>query len=247
MPNDGSAGVLPGPHLAALAPLARELRGLARIRDATSPDSLASRLFRRAWAALIAGEAPADVALGISADALAACRLHGIDAALLATLGFGEAERFAVLARAFDAVAAPLSPALCAELREMLGQPMPPEVGLPGFVDALARQPCHAATGWVQAEHCLVAAVLGVVLGGAFAARPHVPFLAGLAHRLAYATLPDIGAEAEMLLGEHLQPLKARLLARELATLSRPLAEGCRDALASTAGHPSHADVPRGE
>ncbi|MBV9750083.1 MAG: hypothetical protein JO157_14830, partial [Acetobacteraceae bacterium] len=43
------------PGLASLAPLAAELGALKRVRDARERDSLASRLFRRAWGALTSG------------------------------------------------------------------------------------------------------------------------------------------------------------------------------------------------
>ena len=78
--------------LAGLVPLAAELGDLKRIRDASSPDSLASRLFRAAWGALLAGQAPLDVALLATADATAAARLGGIDRAVLLVAGLTEAE-----------------------------------------------------------------------------------------------------------------------------------------------------------
>ena len=49
--------------LAAFTPLASELGDLKRVRDASSPDSLAVRAFRRAWGRLAAGEDARVVAL----------------------------------------------------------------------------------------------------------------------------------------------------------------------------------------
>ena len=85
--------------LAALAPLAVELCDLKRVRDASSSDSLASRMFRRGWAALLAGQDPADVALRTTADALAAARLGGIDRDVLAIAGVTGAEATSILER----------------------------------------------------------------------------------------------------------------------------------------------------
>ncbi len=82
-------GSRPG-GIGALAPLAAELGDLKRIRDASSPDSLAVRAFRGAWGRLAAGEAARDVALSVTADALAACRLGGIDRAVLEQAGVSD-------------------------------------------------------------------------------------------------------------------------------------------------------------
>ena len=49
------------------------------MRDQSTPDSVAERLFRRAWALLNDGVPAASVCLAITADALAATRLAGID------------------------------------------------------------------------------------------------------------------------------------------------------------------------
>ena len=68
-----------GAGLSAFVPLAVELCDLKRVRDASSPESLATRGFRRVWGALAAGHDPDEVALCSTADALAACRLGGID------------------------------------------------------------------------------------------------------------------------------------------------------------------------
>ena len=77
----------PGSSLGALTPLAAELGALKRLRDARSPESFASRLFRRAWGALAAGQEPASCALQTTADALAAARLGGIDREVLRACG----------------------------------------------------------------------------------------------------------------------------------------------------------------
>ena len=74
----------------ALTDLAAELGDLKRLRDASSPDSLASRAFRAAWARLLSGEAPLQVALSGTADCIAATRLGGIDRHVLAIAGIAD-------------------------------------------------------------------------------------------------------------------------------------------------------------
>ena len=242
---------LPGPStLASLAPLAAELGDLKRVRDASSPDSLASRLFRRGWAALVAGQSPAEVALETTADAVAAARLGGIHRLVLETAGLSADEAGTVLRRAFDEVAGPIAPVLADRLREHLGCSLW-SGRAPAFAEALIRQPRAGATcpgkprimlepPEAHGDHCVIVAVLACLLSARYGADPAAPFLAGMAHHLHNAHLPDSGFAGEMLLGEHLQPIMARLFDRELATLPRGLAAATRDALAliRDAGNP---------
>jgi 5'-deoxynucleotidase YfbR-like HD superfamily hydrolase len=234
----------------ALTPLAAELGDLKRIRDASSPDSLATRAFRRAWARLAAGEAADDVALSTTADALAATRLGGIDRGVLATSGV--ANPLIILRRAFDQVAIPVAPALRSALRASLGSSG--ETGpVPAFAEALIRQPRAGATcpgkprlvlepPENHGDHCLVVAVLGTVLAGHYGADPATAFVAGMAHHLHNAALPDSGFAGEILLGAELQPLMQRLFDRELATLEAWVATTVRAALATI----GNADTPEG-
>ena len=229
--------------LAGFVPLAAELGDLKRVRDASSPDSLASRLFRTAWGALLAGQAPLDVALLATADAVAAARLGGIDRAVLLAAGLTEAEAVQVLARSFDEVSAPIDPALAARLRDQLGQTLRPGTP-PEFAEALIRQPRAGATcpgkprivlepPEGHGDHCMVVAVLAVILSPRYEADPAAAFLAGMAHHLHNARLPDSGFAGEMLLGDHLGPVMQRLFNRELATLPAPLSEAVAAALAA--------------
>ena len=82
-------------------------------------------------------------------------------------------------------------------------------------------------------DHCLVVAVLAVLLAPRFAADPTAAFLAGMAHHLHNARLPDSGFAGEMLLGDHLGPMLRRLFDLELATLPAPLSEATAAALAA--------------
>lgn len=220
-----------------------ELGDLKRIRDASSPDSLASRLFRGAWGALLAGQAPLDVALLATADTIAAARLGGVDGAVLVGAGLTGAEAAEVLARSFDEVSGPIDPDLAARLRGQLGQALRPGAA-PAFAEALIRQPRAGATcpgkprivlepPEGHGDHCMVVAALAVVLAPRYGADPAAAFLAGMAHHLHNASLPDSGFAGEMLLGQHLGPVMQRLFARELATLPAPLSKATAAALAA--------------
>lgn len=244
---------LPGPStLEGLIPLAAELGDLKRIRDASHPDSLASRLFRRGWSALLAGQTPIDVALGVTADAVAATRLGGVDRLVLETAGLSARDATMILARAFDEVAGPLQPAFAARLGERLGASSWSGPA-PAFAEALIRQPRAGATcpgkprivlepPEGHGDHCLIVAVLACLLAPRYDADPAACFLAGMAHHLHNAHLPDSGFAGEMLLGDHLGPLMTRLFDRELATLPAPLATAAREAL----GHIADASTPIG-
>ncbi len=229
--------------LAGFVPLAAELGDLKRIRDASSPDTLASRLFRATWGALLAGQAPLDVTLLATADAVAAARLGGIDRAVLLAAGLTEAEAVEVLTRSFAEVVAPIDPALAAQLCDQLGQTLRPGPA-PEFAEALIRQPRAGATcpgkprivlepPEGHGDHCMVVAVLAVILSPRYDADPAAAFLAGMAHHLHNALLPDSGFAGEMLLGDHLGPVMRRLFDRELATLPAPLSETIAAALAA--------------
>ena len=229
--------------LSSLVPLAAELCDLKRVRDASGPDSLASRMFRRAWGALLAGQDPAAVAVQTTADAVAAVRLGGIDRDVLAMAGVGADDAAAILAGSFNEVAGPVDAAWCHRLRAQLGRPYQPGPA-PAFAEALIRQPRAGATcpgkpriilepPEGHGDHCLVVAVLAALLAPRYAADPAAAFLAGMAHHLHNAVLPDSGFAGEMLLGAHLSPVMQHLFARELATLPEPLRATAAAALAA--------------
>lgn len=227
--------------LGAFVPLAVELCDLKRVRDASSPDSLASRLFRRGWGALLDGVAVADVAMAVTADAVAAARLGGIDRAVLNTWGLGDGEATTVLTKSFDEVSGPVDRDLAARLRHHLGTLSTTEPA-PAFAEALIRQPRAGATcpgkprivlepPENHGDHCLVVAVLAALLAPLYSADPATAFLSGMAHHLHNAALPDSGFAGEILLGDHLAPILRRLFDQELATLPEPLASTTRLAL----------------
>lgn len=227
--------------LGVFVPLAVELCDLKRVRDATNPDSLATRLFRRGWGALLAGLPVAEIAMAITADAVAAARLGGIDRIVLTACGLDKVEAAMVLARSFDEVAGPVDPTLAAALSTHLGTLTTAEAA-PAFAEALIRQPRAGATCPGKArivleppenhgDHCLVVAVLATLLAPHYDADPAVAFLSGMAHHLHNATLPDSGFAGEILLGDHLAPILRRLFDQELATLPGPLSGMTRHAL----------------
>ena len=227
--------------LGAFVPLAVELCDLKRVRDATNPDSLATRLFRRGWGALLSGSPVAEIAMAITADAVAAARLGGTDRIILTACGLETAEATMVLERSFNEVAGPVDPALAATLSAHLGT-LTTAGAAPAFAEALIRQPRAGATCPGKArivleppenhgDHCLVVAVLATLLAPHYDADPAVAFLSGMAHHLHNATLPDSGFAGEILLGDHLMPILRRLFDQELATLPEPLSGMTRHAL----------------
>ena len=239
--------------LPALAALAAELATLKRVRDAQSADSVATRLFRRAWEALLLGADVSDVALGTTADALAALRMGAMDSGVLSRLGLPAHAIGDILAASFDEVAGAVPASVRAELRERVGEPIPTVGHVAEFVEALIRQPRAGATcpgkprivlepAEGHGDHCLVVAALGVVLAGHYGARPAVPFLAGLAHHLHNAVMPDSGFAGEMLLGGYLQPAMERVFATTIDGLPPALAEATRRAMRAS----RDADTPEG-
>ncbi len=215
----------------AILPLLREVGDLKRITASGRSGSIAERAFRRAWRRLLDGASAASVALETTAGCLAATRLADLDAASLAALGVPAADASAILRAGVAEAAADLA----GELRDgLVGacDALPSFDGggaVPGFVDALAAQPRAGATcpgkprivllpAENHAEHCLVVAVYAVLLAEPGTDRG-TAFLAGLAHHLHNAAMPDAGFTGEMLLGDHLGPVMARATGAALAEL----------------------------
>jgi len=251
-----AGGPASGSNLGALRPLFGELNDLKRVRVAGRPGSLAEIGFARSWSALAAGEDSRRVALREVALALAAVRLGGIDAAVLRRGGLTDVEIGRVLVGAVDAVAPAVDPTLLAGLHDAVVESVAtPARGVdqpPAFVALLATQPRAGATrpgharvvlepAESHAEHCYLTAVYAALAGPTFGlADPAAPFLAGLAHHLHNAYLPDSGFAGEGLLGDHLRPIMNRFTAQALAQLSPALAALVGDAR----GLLDHADSP---
>ncbi len=220
----------PDRHAGERLPLLREIGDLKRITSAGRRGSIATRLFRSAWAELVSGREPTVVALGITARALAATRLGDLDSEALTDLGLSSDEAASVVRAGLDDVSDAVSPALRLGLREaLIGAPVA-SVAVPAFVTALEGQPRAGVTcpgrprivllpAESHAEHCLVVAVYGVLLSPRDDADVGTVFLAALAHHLHNAVMPDSGFTGEMLLGPQLAPLMRRASARALAEL----------------------------
>lgn len=245
----------PVAELHRFATVARDLSELKRLRDQSTTDSIAERLFRLAWGRIGDGADAAEVWPRIVADALVATRLAGIDATLLEALGLDQHARMEILTRSFDDAATHLHPDAIEAVRPAIGtiDRSGAEIHAPAFAGALIRQPRAGATApgkprlalepaESHGDHCLVVAVLGALIALHDGADPGRVFLAGLAHHLHNAMLPDTGFAGEVMLGEALDPIMRRLFAHELATLAPTPRRRVEDALLLIAD----ADTPEG-
>ena len=112
-------------ELAALRPLLAEMNDLKRVRVALSDPAgtVAADRFRGAWATLLEGHDPAAVAYSETAAAVAAARLAGIDARVLADAGLSDADAADVLRRSIaqweGVLPAPLPAALAAAAADL--------------------------------------------------------------------------------------------------------------------------------
>ena len=169
----------------------------------------------------------------IVARGLAATRLGDLDRDMLEDLGLSLAAALDVLGDAFDAVSAGVEPSLATALRRSLGDVLATGP-TPAFVAALAAQPRAGATcpgrprlvlqpAESHAEHCWAVAVFSVLLAPRYGADPCTVFLAGLAHHLHNAFMPDSGFTGEMLFGDKLPPVCAAATNRALDQLAEPL------------------------
>ncbi len=113
---------------------------------------------------------------------------------------------------------------------------------VPAFVALLAEQPRAGPTRpdtprlmlvpmESHAEHCWAVAVTGALVAPAYDADPARVFLAGLAHHLANAWLPDAGDAADVALGGALAGLSAELRERALTHVPPELRDAVEDAL----------------
>lgn len=232
-----------------LRPLLFALNDSKRIRSSDAPThSVCQRAFARSWRDLCAGEAVESVALRETAAAVAAVELGAIDVGSLRHGGLDDA----AITRVFEKAIAKAGAALHRSLRERLVDAWPgflarrEQRDAPAFVSRLQQQPragaTHPSAGRLMlepaeshADHCQVVAVAAVLIAGQTDTDVVLPFLAGLAHHLHNASLPDGGFAAEELLGDELQPVVQRLHENALSQLPEPLAVLVRRACASIA------------
>ncbi len=214
-----------------LKALLGEIGDLKRLRSAGHHGTIATRLFRAAWSDLTSGAPLPEVARRITAQALAAARLGDLDRALLIEAGLSSAEVNGVLCRAVEDISGPVPEPLRSALVSAIAVPGPGRSSdLPRFVGQLEDQPRAGVTcpgrprivlepAENHAEHCLVVAVYGVILAPRYGADPATVFLAGLAHHLHNAGMPDSGFTGEMLLGDHLGPVMRHFTEDALGSL----------------------------
>jgi len=216
-----------------MLPLLRELGDLKRVRSAGRAGSIAERLFADAWSRLAAGEPVETVMRTTVVNGLAAARLGDLDSAALEAAGVPPNAVRDIRRGAVAAVSAEVAPWVRAWVDDA-GPPAPVAPAAsdrtPGFVAPLCAQPRAGATcpgrGRLMfdptenhAEHCAVVAIIGVLLAPCWDAEPQTVFLAGLAHHLHNAVLPDAGFAGETLLGEWLAPAMAQATRLALAEL----------------------------
>ncbi len=218
-----------------LGGLLGEIGDLKRIRSAGRLGSIATRLFRLAWAELTGGAAAADVAHRVTAQALAAARLGDLDRSLLVKAGLPTAEVDAILRRAVEEITVRIEEPLRSTLMDAIAVPSSDLGGVqPRFVALLEDQPRAGVTcpgrprivlqpAENHAEHCLVVAVYGVLLSPRYGADAAVVFLAALAHHLHNAGMPDAGFTGEMLLGDRLEAVMQHFTGDALASLGPDL------------------------
>lgn len=225
-----------------LIPLCRAILDLKRLRVARAGGSLAECTFLRAWGELLRGEVASCIAERQTAHAVVATLLGGIDGSVLADGGIAPDSRLEILQRAFDEAASPIPATARATLREALSADAPSSLPVPSFVQRLVEQPRAGATrpghGRIvlepaesHAEHCASVAVLAVIFAPVYGADPALPFLAGLAHHLHNAWLPDAGDAGDAVLDPHLPAIRERFRERALGEIPEPLRSRVRAAL----------------
>lgn len=252
--SQGEDSATKGTLLRQRVPLLIELNNLKRVRVAGEKHSLATNIFRRAWVALIAGDTPADVAERETAYAVAAARLGAVNKRVMRDGGLEETQIQKVFERSFDEVTASLQAMTRSRFRRRLTDDLREELldashaaqqGLPSFVELLSEQPRAGATrpGHARvmlepaenhAGHCATVAVYAALLADVYDADPQLPFLAGLAHHLQNARLPDAGYAADEMIGEHLITMFDHFRRQALAELPADVKPSVEAALTHT-------------
>ncbi|MGB7404912.1 MAG: hypothetical protein WA906_04425 [Pacificimonas sp.] len=224
----------------------REIGDLKRVTDARSPFSLATRLFAEGWSRLSGGEPVGRIAMNLTARALAAARLGGLDHQFLsAHLPAGVAATD-ILRRAIDELAEPFDADLMSALKDAVDDVPRSSSPQPTFVAQLAAQPRAGVTcpgkprimlqpEENHADHSFVVAVYAALLAPTYAADSGEAFFAGMVHHLHSAAMPDSGFTGEILLGDTLVAVIDSARAAALAELDPALADRARTAQAMIA------------
>lgn len=251
------------PQLSRRVGLLIELNDLKRVRAAGERYSFAANLFRRAWASLLAGETIADTVARETAHTIAAARLGCINQRVMRDGALDDRAIRIVLERSFDETTMEFGNETRERFRSRLGENLHNNLpasssdgatNLPAFVELLVNQPRAGATrpgrGRVMlepaenhAEHCAIVAIYAALLADIYDAEPTLPFLAGLAHHLQNAYLPDAGYAADSLIGDHLPTLTETFRRRALDQIPQNLRSTVEEALTHT--HDADAPVAR--
>ena len=228
------------PDLQRLTRLFGELQDLKRQQPAHLSCSIATDLFVRAWRMLLDGESSATVADYTCARALTNVLLPGCDETFFGPAGFDRAATATLLHRGLQEVAAdhltatqldrlrPSLDRLAEEYHATTGALTPTE--LPPAIETLCRQPRAGATrpGFARlvlvppemhSDHCALTAIYAALSSATYGADAGTAFLAGLAHHLHNALLPDCGFSGEILLGDRLDAVIATCRRRALDEL----------------------------
>ena len=236
-----------------------ELQDLKRVRvQHHGGASLAEHLYRQAWHRLLAGGDSSEVADLTVAAALTAVLFPGCDAAFWPATGLPVPRAAQHLRRALDETLGGFATAAYRErlraaatrlaegyywsaARESDPAALEPPA-LPRDLEALCHQPRAGATRpgvprlvltppESHAEHVLLTAAYAALLADHYGADRGTVFVAGLAHHLHNALLPDCGFAGEELLGDDLSAVIAAGRERALGQLPDRLAELVRTSL----------------
>ncbi|MGB3801537.1 MAG: hypothetical protein WA952_17095 [Lewinella sp.] len=212
------------------ATLFTELQDLKRLRPAHYPYSISTHLFRLAWHRWLNGETSEVIARDVLLKALLSVRFPGVDGRFYQVSGLSANRTEEILREALrttikGAVSKELYSELSDHLKTMLpaltASRYPSEGELPDPLEALCRQPRAGATHpdrprlvlmppEMHSDHCLLTAVYGAVMADHYGGDRGTVFLAGLAHHLHNAYLPDCGFAGEICLGADLDNIVER-------------------------------------
>lgn len=246
---------------AGAARLLRELQDLKRLRPAHLSYSIATEQFRRGWRGLIAGRDAEGLALTTTLACLLSVLFPGVDERFFAAARLDQDAAVDILRRALDRTAGdqlaePLLRALHRVLPDYV-EDLFSESGdhprLPEPLEVLCRQPRAGATHpehprlvleppEMHSDHCLLTAVYAVCYADGYGSDYATPWIAGMAHHLHNAYLPDCGYAGEICLGDRLESVIENCRNAAIAWLPNEVRDPVREAL----GHHESLDAPAG-
>ncbi|WP_116105724.1 hypothetical protein [Lewinella sp. IMCC34191] len=243
--------VVAKPTLQRTATLFAELQDLKRLQPAHYPFSISTHLFRLSWHRWINGEDVVVIARDVLLKALLSVRFPGLDGRFYAVARLTGERTEEILREALrmtveDAISEELYTELSEHLSGMLpaltAPRYPSEGELPAPLEALCRQPRAGATHpdrprlvllppEMHSDHCLLTAVYAAIMADQYGGNRGTVFLAGLAHHLHNAYLPDCGFAGEICLGPDLDDIVNRCRGEALQHFDAEQREAIRHAL----------------